>query len=57
MTDIDEILLNSMPNSWSKQTYVQGSVCDYITLEKDVNMLENMDISEYIYEGVVEPYY
>ena len=57
MTDIDEILLNSMPNSWSKQTYVQGSVCNYITLEKDVNMLENMDISEYIYEGVVEPYY
>ena len=33
MTDLNEILLNSMPNSWSKQAYVQIFDCEYITLK------------------------
>ena len=30
VTKLNEILLNSMPNSWSKQAYVQGFDCEYI---------------------------
>ena len=31
VTDLNEILLNSMPNSCSKQAYVQGFDCESIT--------------------------
>ena len=31
VTKLNEILLNSMPNSWSKQAYVQGFDCESIT--------------------------
>ena len=30
-TDLNEILLNSMPNVWSKQAYVQCFDCETIT--------------------------
>ena len=30
MAELNEIILNSMPNSWSKQEYVQGFDCEYI---------------------------
>ena len=30
VTELNEILLNSMPTSWSKQTYVQGFCCESI---------------------------
>ena len=46
-----------MPNSWSKQSYVQVFDSEYISFLKAVNMFERMDISGYIYEGVVEPSY
>ena len=55
-TDLNEILLNSMPNIWIRQAYVQGFDFESINL-KYVNMFEHIEISEYIYEGVVEPYY
>ena len=42
-----------MINSWSKQAYVQGSHCKYISFKKDVNMFELMKIARYIYKGVV----
>ena len=48
MTEINKILLNSMPNIWSKQAYVQGFDCKYITFKNDVNMFERMDIAESI---------
>ena len=51
--DLDGIFLNSMPNIWSKQSYVQGFDCEYITFKKAVNMFEPMENKEYIYEGVV----
>ena len=54
---INEILLNSMPNSWSKQAHVQGFYCKSVNFKKDINIFECMDISESIYEGLVEPYY
>ena len=53
MAEINEILLNIMPNSWSKQVYVQGFDWDSIVFLKAVNMFERMDI----FKGVVEPYY
>ena len=28
--ELNEILLNRMPNSWSKQAYSQGFYCEYI---------------------------
>ena len=46
-----------MPNSWSKQAYVQGFYCESITFKKAVNMFEHMEIVESIYEGIVEPSY
>ena len=33
MTELDEILLNSIPNSWRKQAYVQGFDYEYITFK------------------------
>ena len=55
MTDkIGVILLNSIPNSWYKQTYVKGFDCESITFKKYLNMFERMEIFESIYEGVVE---
>ena len=44
-----------MPNRWSKQAYVQVFDCESITFKKVVNMVDSMEISESIYEGVVEP--
>ena len=55
--ELNEILLNSMPTRWSKQVFVQGFYCESITLKKAVNIFERMEISESIYEGVVEPSY
>ena len=56
MTELNEILLNGMSNSWIKQTHVQVFYCEYITL-KYVNMFERTEITESIYKGVVEPFY
>ena len=33
MTELNEIVLNGMPNSWIKQTYVQGYHFKYIDLK------------------------
>ena len=57
MTDLNEILLNSIPNIWNKQAYVQGFDCELITLKKQFNMFKQMEILESIYECVVEPLY
>ena len=46
-----------MTNSWYKQAYVQGFDFESISFEKAVNMFEQMEITKYIYEGVVEPSY
>ena len=46
-----------MPNSWSKQAYIQGFDCEYITFKKSVNIFERMEIADSIYKGVVEPSY
>ena len=34
MKELNEILLNSMPNSCIKQEYVQGIYCEYNTLNQ-----------------------
>ena len=47
-TELNEILLNIMPNSCSKQAYVQGFYCGTIYFKKDVNMFERMEITESI---------
>ena len=52
ITKLNKFLLNIMPNSWYKKAYLQGFDCETIFL-KAVNMFEQMNISEYIYEGVV----
>ena len=57
ITGLNEIWLNSMPQSLSNQAYVQVFDCEYILFKKSVNMFEQMDIAEYIYEGVVESLY
>ena len=57
VTELNIILLNSMPNSWSRQACAQGFDFEYMTFKKSVNMFECMEIDESIYKGVVEPYY
>ena len=53
ITELKQILLNSMPISWSKQAYIQRFDCESITFKKYVNMFERTEIAESIYEGVV----
>ena len=38
MVDLNEILLNIMLNSWSKQSYVQVFDCEIFNLKEAVNM-------------------
>ena len=42
VTELNEILLNSMTNSWSNKDYVQGFDCESINFLKAVNMFERM---------------
>ena len=42
-TDLNEILLKSMPNRWIRHAYVQWFDCEPITL-KSVNMFERTEI-------------
>ena len=42
VTDLNKILLNSIPNSWSKQDYIQGFDCDTISFKESVNIFERM---------------
>ena len=56
ITELDNISLNSMTNSWSKQAYVQGFYCETIYFKKAVNIFERMETAEDIYEGAVTPY-
>ena len=53
MTELNDIFLNSMPNSLIKQVYMKGFDCKYIS-KKTLNMFEYMEITEYIYDGLVE---
>ena len=46
-----------MHNSWSKQAFARGFYCGYIPFKKAVNMFEQMDIAESIYDGVLESSY
>ena len=57
VTKLNKILLNSMPNSWSKQAYFQGFDYESINFKKYVKFFEHIEIVESIYEGVVEPSY
>ena len=50
-------MLNIVPNSWSKQIYVQVFDCESITFKAYYNMFGRTVISESMYEGLVEPSY
>ena len=53
VTELNNFILNSMHNIWSKQAYFQGFDCKSILFKNDVNMFEHMEIAGSIYEGVV----
>ena len=55
--ELNEILLNSMSHSCSKQAYLQEFYCETISFKKAVNLFERMEIAESFYEGVVIPSY
>ena len=42
VTEINEVLLNSMHNSWSMILYAQGFDCESISFKKYVSMFECM---------------
>ena len=46
-----------MPNGWRNQTYVRGFDYEFINFKTSKNMFEHMEISETMYEGVLEPSY
>ena len=50
VTELNTILLKSMPNIWYNQACVQGFDCESIILKKAVNMFERTEISESTYE-------
>ena len=52
VTELNEIFINSMLNSWSKVAYVQGFECEYITFKKLVSMFEWTEIADSIYAGL-----
>ena len=45
VTELNDILLNRMPNSRSKKTHVEGFYCEAINFKKAVNMIEYMEIA------------
>ena len=45
ITELNDILLNIMPNSWYKKSYVQGFDCEYISFKKAINMFERTEIT------------
>ena len=49
--ELNEILLQAVPNSWAQQAYPQGWYFEGRTYKDIYNMFERMDISEVIYEG------
>ena len=53
----NEIMLHSMKHSWSRQSFMQVFDFESVTFKKTINMFKHMEISENIYEGVVEHYY
>ena len=55
INELNEILLNSMPNIWSEHAYVQNFDFESITFKKAINMIEGMEITDFIYDGIVEP--
>ena len=55
VTELNEILLNSMPDRWSNQAGDQCLNCESISFLKAINIFERMEIVEIIYEGVVTP--
>ena len=40
-----------------EQAHMQGFDCESITFKSAVDMFERMEIAEFIYEGVLKPYY
>ena len=57
MTALSEILLIIILNIWSRKSYEQGFYFEPVDFKAAVNIFELMEISESIYEGVVEPSY
>ena len=57
VTGFNDIVLNRMPSSWSKQAYVRGFGYESISFKNAVKMFERMETAESIYKGVVETSY
>ena len=53
VTELNDISLKIMPNSWYMKAYLQGFDCKSSSFKKTVQMFERMGISEIIYEDVV----
>ena len=51
--ELNEILIYSIPNSWSKQAYLQV-IGFQIPYRREINMFEWIYIVELVYKGVVE---
>ena len=56
-TELNEIILYSISNGWSRQAYYLGLYFKAVIFKQAINMFDNMEIPESIYEGVVQTSY
>ena len=56
-TELNSFLFHSRPNGLIRQAHVQGLDFESVTFQQYFNMFEHMEISESIYEGIVETSY
>ena len=57
VTELNTILLKSMPDIFSKQAYVQGFDCEAVSFKRAADIFDYMEMSESVNEDVVPPSY
>ena len=55
--ELNQIILHSIRNGWSRKTYVKGSDFEAVNLKHAINIFEGMEIADFFDEGVVQPSY
>ena len=49
--ELNEILINAVPNVWENQSYLQGLYFKCKTYKDTCKIFERMEITEQVYEG------
>ena len=57
VTELNAILLSSMPNIWYKKVHFQGFDWESISFKNSISMFGSIEIAEILYEDAVTPSY